>query len=173
MAKARAKSKSKVAKKKVEPLPKGYHSVNPTLVVKGAAEAIRFYESAFGAKELSRSQMPGSDLLMHAELKLGDSIVMLTDEFPEMKCFSPQSVGGASTNMYTYVKDVDKVFDQAINAGATQTMPVTDMFWGDRMGTLVDPFGHVWSLATRKRNLSRKQMQEAAQQWAASMNPSH
>jgi uncharacterized glyoxalase superfamily protein PhnB len=166
MAKA---EKKKTAKPKVSAIPKGYHSVTPVLVVKGAEQAIEFYKKAFGAKELDRAYMPGSNIILHAEMQIGDSRIMLNDEFPEMNCKSPQSVGGASTALYVYVKDVEKIFTQASAAGATVTMPVMDAFWGDRTGQLIDPYGHVWSFATRKRNLSPKEMQKAQEEWLAEM----
>lgn len=170
MAKRKAKSnRAKKTIKKVNPIPKGYHAISPGLVAKNAVDAIDFYKRAFGAKERNRSYMPDGKTLMHAELQIGDSIFMLSEEFPNMKTLSPQSIGGTSVSMYTYVKDVDKMFEQALSAGGSVTMPIADMFWGDRMGQIIDPFGHIWTLATRTRNLSRKEMERAAQEWAASM----
>nr|MDQ4050686.1 VOC family protein [Thermoproteota archaeon] len=150
-------------------IPKGYHSVTPVLVVKGAEQAIEFYKTAFGAKELNRAYMPESNIILHAEIQIGDSRIMLNDEFPEMNCKSPQSVGGASSALYIYVKDVEKIFAQATDAGAKVTMPLMDAFWGDRTGQLVDPYGHIWSFATRKRNLSQREVQKAQQEWLAEM----
>jgi PhnB protein len=170
MAKTKKKKKTTTAKKlKVSAIPKDYHSVTPVLTVKGAEQAIEFYKKAFGAKELNRAYMPGGNTILHAEVQIGDSRIMLNDEFPEMNSKSPQSVGGASTALYVYVKDVDKIFIQAEAAGATVTMPVMDAFWGDRTGQLIDPYGHIWSFATRKRNLSQKQMQKAQEEWFAEM----
>ena len=166
MAKA---EKKKAAKPKVSAIPKGYHSVTPVLIVKGAEQAIEFYKKAFGAKELNRAYMPGGNIILHAEIQIGDSRIMLNDEFPEMNCKSPQSVGGASTALYVYVKDVEKIFTQAPAAGATVTMPVMDAFWGDTTGQLIDPYGHVWSFASRTRNLSSKEMQKAQEEWLAEM----
>lgn len=148
---------------------KVYHSVTPVLIVKGAEQAIEFYKKAFGTKELDRAYMPGSNIILHAEMQIGDSRIMLNDEFPEMDGKSPQSVGGASTALYVYVKDVDKIFSQASAAGAIVTMPVMDAFWGDRTGQLIDPYGHVWSFATRKRNLSPKELQKAQEEWLSKM----
>jgi PhnB protein len=162
--------KKKTAKPKVSAIPKGYHSVTPVLIVKGAEQAIEFYKKAFGAKELHRAYMPGGNIILHAEIQIGDSRIMLNDEFPEMNCKSPQSVGGASTALYVYVKDVEKIFTQAPAAGATVTMPVMDAFWGDTTGQLIDPYGHVWSFASRKRNLSSKEMQKAQEEWLAEMS---
>jgi len=164
---AKAKKKKTIARPRVSAIPKGYHSITPVLVVKGAEQAIEFYKKAFGAKELNRAYMPGGNVILHAEVQIGDSRIMLNDEFPEMDCKSPQSVGGASTALYVYVKDVDKIFTQATDAGARVTMPLMNAFWGDRTGQLVDPYGHVWSFATRKRNLSQKEMQKAQQEWLA------
>ena len=164
---AKAKKKKMTTRPRVSSIPKGYHSITPVLVVKGAEQAIEFYKKAFGAKERNRAYLPGGNILLHAEI--GDSRIMLNDEFPEMNCKSPQSVGGASTALYVYVKDVEKVFTQAADAGAKVTMPLMDAFWGDRTGQLVDPYGHVWSFATHKRNLSKKEMQKAQQEWLAEM----
>ncbi len=161
--------KKKTPKQKVSTIPKGYHSVTPVLVVKEAEQAIEFYKKAFGAKELNRAYLPGGNIIMHAEIQIGDSHVMLNDEFPEMNCKSPHSVGGASTALYVYVKDVEKIFTQATAAGATVTMPVMDAFWGDRTGQLIDPYGHIWSFATRKRNLSSKEVQKAQEEWLSEM----
>jgi PhnB protein len=162
--------KKKTAKPKVSAIPKGYHSVTPVLIVKGADQAIEFYKKAFGAKELHRAYDPGGNIIIHAEIQIGDSRVMLNDEFPEMNCKSPQTAGGASTALYVYVKDVEKIFTQAAAAGATITMPVMDAFWGDRTGQLIDPYGHVWSFASHKRNLSPKEMQKAQGEWLAEMS---
>ena len=165
----RTRKKKRSKSKKVSPVPKGFQTVTASLIVRNADQAIDFYKKAFGAKELFRMTIPNTNTIMHAEVKIGDSILMITDEMPQMKCLSPQSVGGTSTAFYTYVKDVDKVFNQALAAGATETMPLMDAFWGDRTGQLMDPFGHMWSLATRKQNLSKKEMNKAAQQWLAQM----
>jgi uncharacterized glyoxalase superfamily protein PhnB len=143
--------------------------LTPTIVVKNCAEALEFYKKAFGAKEVDRHYLPDGKTIVHAQLKMGDSALMLSDEMPQMSCLSPQTVGGASSSLYVYVTNVDKVFDQAVKAGATPTMPVMDAFWGDRMGALTDPYGHVWSLATRKKNLSKKQIEEAGREFFTSM----
>jgi PhnB protein len=163
-----AKSKKKVAKKsKPGPIPKGYHSVTPGLALRDTAAAIEFYKKAFGAKEKSRMPGPDGRTIMHAELQIGDSKVMVGEEMPQMGHLSPQALGGTPVSLYIYVKDADKVFDQAVRAGATVVMPVADMFWGDRHGSLKDPFGHSWGIATRKRNLSMKEMSKAAQEFFA------
>ncbi|WP_309896759.1 VOC family protein [Archangium sp.] len=158
---AKAKAPVKKRAKKALPIPKGYHVVTPSLVVRGAANAIEFYKKAFGAKALSQMDAPGGKIL-HAEIKIGDSIVMLSDEFPEMGSASPQTVGGISASLMIYTKDVDALFNQALAAGATVSMPVSDMFWGDRYGRVKDPFGHDWQLATHKEDLTPKEMNRRA-----------
>jgi uncharacterized glyoxalase superfamily protein PhnB len=163
--KVAAKAPAK-ARKKVLPIPKGYHVVTPSLVVRGAANAIEFYKKAFGAKELSRMDGPGGKI-MHAEIRIGDSVVMVADEFPEMGSKSPETLGGAPSSLLIYSRDVDALFNQAQAAGAKVTMPVADQFWGDRYGRLVDPFGHNWEVATRRENLTPKEM---AKRGAAAMS---
>jgi uncharacterized glyoxalase superfamily protein PhnB len=154
-------------KKKVSPIPKGYHTVTPGLAVRNAAQAIEFYKNAFGAKEKTRMPGPDGNTIMHAELQIGDSHIMLGEENPQMNHLSPQSLNGTPVNLYVYVRDADKVFNQAVKAGATVVMPVMDMFWGDRYGHVKDPFGHNWMIATRKRNLSAKEMKKGAEEWFA------
>ena len=141
----------------VKPIPDGFHTETPHLIGKGAAAALDFYKKAFGAEETSR--MPGPDgLIMHATMRVGDSILMLNDEFPKMGSHSPQSIGGTPVTLHLYVDDVDKLWQRAVSAGAKVTMPLADMFWGDRYGVLTDPFGHHWSLATHKEDLSPQEM---------------
>jgi PhnB protein len=143
----------------VQAIPQGYHTLTPYMTVRDAARAIEFYKHAFGAVE--KGVMKGPDgKVMHAELIIGDSIFMLADEFPHFGSLSPQSIGGSGMGLHIYVEDVDSAFDRAIGAGATIEMPVADMFWGDRYGKLVDPFGHKWSIATHKRDLSMEEMEE-------------
>ncbi|HJS68581.1 MAG TPA: VOC family protein, partial [Nitrososphaera sp.] len=149
------------------PIPKGYHTVTPGLAVRNAAEAIEFYKKAFGAKEKGRMHGPDGRTVMHAELVIGDSHIMLGEENVQMGNPSPQSLNGSPVGLYIYVKDADKAFNQAVKAGATVTMPMMDQFWGDRAGMITDPFGHKWWLATRKRNLSGKEMKKAAEEWFA------
>ncbi len=140
---------------------KGYHTVTPHLIVKDAARAIDFYKRAFGATE--RGRMAGPDgKIMHAEVTIGDSIVMLADEQPQCTARSPQSIGGTSVHLYVYVQDADAVFNQAVAAGARVERPVADQFYGDRSGMLIDPFGHSWGIATHKQDLTREQMEKAA-----------
>ncbi len=141
----------------VKPIPEGYHSVTPYLVVDDAAEAIRFYERAFGAREKFR--LPVGDRIGHAELLIGDSHVMLADEFPDMGHLGPKSRGGTSVSLVVYVEDVDRAFQQALDAGATQVKPLENQFWGDRMGTLTDPFGHMWSLASTVEEVPPEEME--------------
>ena len=157
----------RAARRKVEAIPKAYGSLTPGLAIRGAAAAITFYVKAFGAKELSR--MPGPDgKIMHAELKIGDRILFLGDEMPEMGSPSPQTLGGSPVAIMLYVKDVDAVFARAVAGGAKPLTPPADMFWGDRYGTVVDPFGHRWSLATHKADLTPGQMKKAMDEWMAS-----
>ena len=144
----------------VKPIPDGMRSLTPHLTVAGAADAIEFYKKAFNAVEEAR--LPGQNgKLMHAMLRIGDSALMLNDEFPEMGGLGPKSLKGSPVTIHLYVEDVDAVFAQAVAAGATVTMPVTDMFWGDRYGILEDPFGHHWSVATHKQDLNAQQIQQA------------
>jgi PhnB protein len=143
--------------KAVNHIPSGYHTVTPHLAVRDTAKAIDFYVTAFGAEELFRMPGPGG-VVMHAELKIGDSIVMLGEENPEMGASSPLTIGGSPVGLHVYVKDVDAAFARAGQAGCTVEMPPTDMFWGDRYGKLRDPFGHHWSLATHQEDLSPEEM---------------
>lgn len=163
-----AKSKRKATRKvKVDPIPKGYHTVTPGLAVRDAAQAIDFYKRAFGAKEKMRMPGPDGRTIMHSEIQIGDSHIMVGEEMPQMGHPSPQSMNGTPVSLYVYVRDADKVFDQAVKAGATVTMPLNDAFWGDRYGQLKDPFGHSWGVATRKHNLSGKAMKAAAEEFFA------
>ena len=136
-----------------KPIPDGYHSITPLLCVRSAAEASEFYQRAFGAREMFRVPLPNGKI-MHAELRIGDSVVMLADEMPERGAVSAQSVGASPTALRIYVADVDQAFAQAIAAGATQTMPVATQFWGDRIGQVRDPFGYLWLLATHVEDVS-------------------
>jgi PhnB protein len=146
----------------VKAIPEGMHTVTPHLVCDGAADAIAFYKKAFNAKESARMPGPGGKI-MHAQLTIGDSHIMLVDEFPEMGGFGPKHYKGTPVTLHLYVPDVDAAYKQAVDAGATAKMPPADMFWGDRYGVLVDPFGHSWSLATHKRDLTPEQMMEEMQ----------
>jgi PhnB protein len=137
----------------VKPIPDGYHTATPYLVVKGAAQALEFYKKAFGATEQVRMDGPGGSI-MHAEIKIGDSMIMLGDENLPMGAKSPASCNGSPVSILLYVPDVDALTKQAISAGAKVERPVEDQFWGDRMGSIVDPFGHKWSIATHKEDVS-------------------
>ena len=140
----------------VKPIPDGYHSVTPYLICDGAADAIAYYKKAFGATELFRMDHQGK--VGHAELKIGDSPIMLADEYPEMGYRSPKALGGTPVSIMIYVPDVDSVYQQAIDAGATEVKPLQDQFYGDRSGTLTDPFGHVWTIATHKEDVTMEEM---------------
>lgn len=140
----------------VKPIPDGYHSVTPYLICDRAADAIEYYKKAFGATELFRMDHEGK--IGHAELKIGDSPIMLADEFPQMGYRSPKSLGGTPVSIMIYVPDVDAVYKQAIDAGATEVKPLQDQFYGDRSGTLTDPFGHVWTIATHKEDVTMEEM---------------
>ena len=140
----------------VKPIPEGYHSVTPYLIVSGAADALEYYKKAFGAIELFR--MAHGDKIGHAEIKIGDSPLMLADEMPEMGYRSPKSLGGTPVSIMIYVEDVDTIYKQAIDAGGTEVKALQDQFYGDRSGTLTDPFGHVWTIATHKEDVSEDEM---------------
>jgi PhnB protein len=150
-----------------KPIPDGYHTLTPYMTVRDAARAIEFYKQAFGATEKGVMQGPDGKV-MHAELKIGDSIVMLADEFPEFGSMAPSS-GGSGTGLHIYSEDVDSAFDRAVKAGATVEMPVMDMFWGDRYGKLVDPFGHKWSIATHMKDMSMDEMGAAQEEFMKQM----
>ena len=152
----------------VQAIPKGYHTITPFMTVRDAARAIEFYKQAFGAKEKGVMKGPEGKI-MHAELVIGDSIIMLADEFPEFGALSPQSTGGSGTGLHIYIEDVDSAFDRAVKAGATVEMPVADMFWGDRYGKLRDPFGHKWSIGTHKADLSMEEMKKGMDETMAKM----
>jgi len=159
---AKQASKKKTVKAKAQAIPAGYGTVTPYLVCHEAGKAIDFYKKALGAKEKMRMSGPGGKV-MHAALKIGDSMVMVCDEMPEMGARSPQSVGGSPMSVFLYVKNVDAVFAKATAAGATTVMPVQDMFWGDRFGRVKDPFGYEWQMATHKEDLTAKQIAKRAQ----------
>ena len=141
----------------VKAIPEGYYSLTPYLVIKGAAEAIEFYKKAFGATENVRMPGPGGRI-MHAEVKIDNSILMLCDENPERGQLSPTTIGGSGGSIMLYTNDVDATFKQALAAGATEQMAPMDMFWGDRMGNLKDPFGHCWAIATHKEDVPAEEM---------------
>jgi PhnB protein len=152
----------------VKPIPDGYHTLTPFLTVRDGARAIEFYKNAFGAKE--RGVMKDADgKVLHAELMIGDSIIMLSDEFPQYGTLSPQSVGGSPMGLHIYLDSVDAAFDRAVKAGAEVEMPVMDQFWGDRYGKLKDPFGHKWSIGTHIKDLSTDEMKHAMDDAMAQM----
>ena len=142
-------------------IPQGYHTATPYLIVKGAARAIDFYKQAFGATELMRFAGPGGSI-GHAEIRIGDSPIMLADEMPQMGYRSPAALGGSSVSVMLYVPDVDKVVERAVKAGAKVERPVADQVYGDRSGTIHDPFGHVWTVSTHKEDVSPEEMQRRA-----------
>jgi len=139
--------------RRVKPVPPGHHTVTPYLIVGDAASALEFYQTAFGAIELMRVPAP-QGRIGHAEIRIGDSVIMLADEHPEINARSPRSLGGSPVSIHLYVADVDAVTDLAIAAGATVLRPVKDQFYGDRSGTVADPFGHIWHIATHKEDLT-------------------
>ncbi len=148
-----------------KPIPEGYHSITPHMVISDTGKAIEFYKKAFGAEELFRMPGPGGQGVMHAEIKIGDSVVMMCDEMPQAgRWKAPESLNGTSVCLHIYVADVDKAFQRAIDAGATATMPVMDTFWGDRYGKLTDPFGHEWSIATHKLDLTPEEITKGAEE---------
>jgi uncharacterized glyoxalase superfamily protein PhnB len=152
----------------VKAIPEGMHTVTPHLVCAGAADAIEFYKKAFNAVEGARMPGPGGKI-MHAQIKIGDSHVMLVDDFPEMGGLSPKALNGTPVTIHLYVDDVDAIYAQAVKAGATAKMPPADMFWGDRYGQVTDPFGHTWSIATHKRDMTPEQMQKEMQEMMGKM----
>lgn len=152
----------------VQPIPEGFHTITPSLVVRDAAKAIDFYKKALGAQELVRMPSPDGKIV-HAELKIGDSIIFLSDEMPQSPAKSPQTLGGVTGVLNLYVEDVDKSFQRAVDAGAKVAMPVADQFWGDRYGSLTDPFGYTWGMGTHKEDLNPQQMQERMKNFFAQM----
>jgi PhnB protein len=147
----------------VKKIPEGYHSITPYLIIKGATAAIDYYKKVFGATERMRMDGPGGTI-GHAELVIGDSTVMLADEYPDMGHRSPKTLGGTPVSLVLYIEDVDTVFKRAVDAGAKSVRPVENQFYGDRMGTLEDPFGHMWSIATHVEDVAPEEMQRRAEQ---------
>jgi PhnB protein len=151
-----------------KPVPEGYHTITPYLAVDDAAEAIEYYKKAFGAKERVRMETP-DNRIGHAELEIGDSLVMLADALPEFATRPPSELGGTSASVFMYVEDVDSVVKQAVGAGATIKMEVADQFWGDRFGSITDPFGHSWAIATHVEDLTPEEIAERGKAAMAAM----
>jgi PhnB protein len=154
-----------------QPIPEGYSTISPYLAVDDAAEAIAYYKKAFGAEETVRMDAPDGKI-GHAELKIGDSHVMLSDPFPQASTTPPKELGGTSASIFMYVEDVDSVVQKAVDAGATVTMEVVDQFWGDRFGSITDPFGHNWSIATHVEDLTPEEIEERGKAAMAAMSAS-
>jgi len=152
-----------------KPIPEGFHTITPGLVVRDVPAAIDFYKKALGAEERNRMTGPDGNTIMHAELKIGDSIFFLSEESPERNIKSPQTLGGASTTLNVYVPDVDTAFRKAVDSGGRETMAVQDQFWGDRYGTFADPFGYTWGLGTHKEDLSEQEMGKRAKAFFATV----
>lgn len=150
-----------------KPIPEGFSTITPYLIVRNAEAAIDFYKKAFGAQEISRQPGPDGKTILHATIKIGDSVLMLNDECPDWGCRGPESLGGTPVSIHLYVTDVDASFQQAIDAGAAVTMQVNDTFWGDRFGKLKDPFGHEWSIATHTEDLTPQQISQRAEKFFA------
>jgi PhnB protein len=148
---------------KVQAVPQGFHTLTPHMVVRNAEQAIEFYQKAFGAELLGKMLTPDGKV-MHALLKVGDSMLMLSDEFPQMGALSPQSTGGTAVTLHVYLDNVDAAFARAVAAGAAVKMPLMDQFWGDRYGIVSDPYGHQWSMATHVRDMSQEDMAQAMKQ---------
>lgn len=144
--------------------PEGYHSVTPYLIADGAARALDFYRDAFGAQELFR--LPMGDRIGHAEFRIGDSTLMIADEFPDLNALAPRTRGGPTATFMIYVEDVDAAYARAVKAGATADRPVKNEFWGDRVGTVIDPFGHKWSLATHVEDVPPDELQRRMAEWS-------
>jgi PhnB protein len=153
----------------VKKIPDGYHSITPYLIVKNGSEAIEYYKKVFGAKVQGRMMTPDGKRIAHAEIEICNSKLMLADEFPEMNSLSPKTIGGSPVGLFLYVDDVDKVFSQAVTEGAKVLMGVEDQFWGDRYGSIEDPFGHRWSISTHIKDLTEEELKKAAEESFANM----
>ena len=150
----------------VKSVPDGFHTATPSIVLNNSKEAIEFYKKVFDAKEIYRMPTP-DDKTMHAMIQIGNSFVMMSDEFPQMGALSPITVGGTSSTIHLYVEDSDETYNKAIKAGATPTMPMMDAFWGDRCGSVIDPYGHSWTISTHKVDLSPEEIQKEAKEFMA------
>jgi uncharacterized glyoxalase superfamily protein PhnB len=155
---------------KTQAVPKGFHTLTPHLIVRNAAQALEFYKKALGAEVLNVAHMPDGKI-MHASLRIGDSMLMLNDEMPEYGALSPLSRDGTSVTIHVYTENPDSLFDSAVSAGAKVKMPMMDMFWGDRYGVVIDPYGHSWSIAARVKDMSPEEMQRAQDEAMAKMPP--
>ena len=153
----------------VAPIPEGYHTVTASLTIRGAGKAIEFYKKAFGAEMLDRVYGPDGKSVMHAALKIGDSRIFVADEFPGMACRAPETLGGTTSSFYLYVKDVDASVRKAVAAGGTLKMPVENAFWGDRFGSVADPFGYVWDLATHVEDVPPDELRKRAEAFMKDM----
>src|ERR1051326_5131064 len=151
-----------------KPIPDGFNTITPSLIVSDGAKAIEFYKKAFGAQETEKFMSPDGKGVMHAQLKIGNSMVMLGSEHPP-ECLSPKSRGGSSVSLYLYVENADAAFDRAVKAGCKVKMPMEDQFWGDRFGSVEDPFGHQWAFATHKQDLTKDQIADKAKAFFAKM----
>ena len=151
-----------------KPIPNGFYTITPHMIVSDGAKAIEFYKKAFGAQEIERFMTPDGKSVMHAQLKIGSSMLMLGSEHPPT-CLSPTSRGGTTVSLFLYVENADAAFDRAVKAGCTVKMPMTDQFWGDRFGSVEDPFGHQWSIATHKQDLTADQISANAKTFFANM----
>ena len=154
---------------KVDPIPCDMHTVTPNLTIRGCAEAVEFYKKAFGAEERERFTQPGGTAIWHTELKIGDSIVFMNDEMPGMGPAAPSLAQPSPVGLWLYVPDCDAAFERAVAAGAKVKMPPADMFWGDRTGTVLDPFGYSWTFATHVRDLTFEEMRQAGEEFARQM----
>ena len=154
----------------VKKIPDGYHSVTPALIVNDGLKAIEYYKKVFGANQRACMMMPDGKKVAHAELEIGDSVIMMGDEFLEMKYLSPTTIGGSPVSLVLYVEDVDKTFNLAVSEGAKVLDPVADQFWGDRLGSIEDPFGHRWSIMTHIKDLTPEEMKKTAEEAFAKMS---
>lgn len=168
-AKVSASNAQKEEDMSVKPIPEGYHTATPYLAVDDAAEALEYYKKAFGAKERGRMAAPDGKI-GHAEIQIGDSLVMLSDPFPQASTRTPKELGGTTASVFLYVENVDAFVQRAVDAGATVSMEVADQFWGDRFGTITDPFGHSWSVATHIEDVPPEEMAERAKTAMAAMS---
>ena len=153
----------------VKPVPEGYHTITPALSIEGAADAIEFYKRAFGAQERHRTPMPDGKIA-HAEIQIGDSVIMVADPFEQGTAKSPKQIGGTTVSIWMYVEDVDAVFKQAVDAGATAEVQPEDMFWGDRFGSVIDPYGHNWQIATHVEDVTPEEMEKRSEKALAAMS---